>query len=174
MSSERRDYRKKLESMGFRLIRDKKHLIFQHPSGAVACGPKTASDYHSLKNSIMDARKSLREHGVDPDAVPAKPQQTPPVPVISAPAPAPTGAFSFPVVTVPDRITTKAPPPVLSDFRDSRTWCVQIHCYGRWVCIEQQRAPTPEGALKQCALDVRDWYTKANKAGKSRIEPKES
>lgn len=168
MSSERRDYHRKLEDLGFVLVRSRKHRIYKHPSGATACMATSASDYHSLKNSVMDARKELRQRGIDPDAQAPAPVKKPE----PAPAPVIIDTSPLPVVHVPERQTTKPPPPVFSDFK-SWNWCIQFHCYGRWVCMEQQRSPTPERALMQCSREVRDWYKKAHADGKSRIEPKD-
>lgn len=156
--------------MGFSHLRTTgSHAIYRHPCGVTSGLSMGSSDPRALKNKMMETRRHLRERGIDPDAVPAKPE---PEEAISEPLPVLIDTSPLPVVFVPERKTTLATPPARGD-TGYPVWCIQFRCYGRWVCMDQQRAPTPERALQACHPEVREWFVKANKTDMARIEPKE-
>ena len=57
--------RKELRKLGYQLARSKNHLIYKHPSGATVSVSGTASDPRAFSNLLSDARRMLRERGVD-------------------------------------------------------------------------------------------------------------
>lgn len=173
MSSELREYQQQLKEWGFVLIRKGKHAIFRHPCGATAIsslGGRMAGNWRGIRNSLAEVRRELKSFGIDPDnQQPTAPEPEPE----RIPEPAPILTAPFPIVHVPERKESKPVNPVLSDF-GSRLWCVQFHCYGHWVCLEQQLSPDPDRALKQCLPATRAWFAKAQPRGAARIEPKDS
>jgi predicted RNA binding protein YcfA (HicA-like mRNA interferase family) len=56
-----KDIKKLAEKYGFVLVRQKKHFVFKHPSGAVFTCGKSSSDHRALKNAERDLRKLLGE-----------------------------------------------------------------------------------------------------------------
>ena len=57
--------RQELARLGYVLARSKRHLVYKHPSGAQVSVAKSASDGRSFGNLLSDARRMLRERGVD-------------------------------------------------------------------------------------------------------------
>ena len=64
-ASEQRDVVRQLEELGFRLARSQRHLIFKHESGASVCMARTPTDSRGYSNLLSDARRALRERGVN-------------------------------------------------------------------------------------------------------------
>jgi hypothetical protein len=65
-----RELRLELQGLGFDFLRRSKHsYIFDHPCGARAYMPTTPSDHRSVANCLADAKRALRENGIDPDAL---------------------------------------------------------------------------------------------------------
>ena len=60
-----REVRKELAGMGYELARSKRHLIYKHKCGATISVSKSASDPRAFKNLLSDARRALRERGVE-------------------------------------------------------------------------------------------------------------
>ena len=56
---------KELRKLGYQLARSKNHLVYKHPSGATVSVSSTASDPRAFSNLLSDARRMLRERGVD-------------------------------------------------------------------------------------------------------------
>jgi predicted RNA binding protein YcfA (HicA-like mRNA interferase family) len=57
-----KDIKAMAERYGFSLVRQKKHFVFKHPSGAVFVCGKSASDYRAIRNAERDIRKLLEKH----------------------------------------------------------------------------------------------------------------
>lgn len=55
---------KSIAALGYVLIRSKRHLIYQHPCGAMITVAKTASDRRATKNIMATARRMLRPYGL--------------------------------------------------------------------------------------------------------------
>jgi predicted RNA binding protein YcfA (HicA-like mRNA interferase family) len=53
---------KMITGMGYKLIRSKRHLIYQHPCGAMLTVSKTASDHRAVRNIMADAKRLLRRY----------------------------------------------------------------------------------------------------------------
>lgn len=60
-----RDVRRELARLGYQLARSRRHLIYKHACGASVSVSTSSSDARGYKNLISDARRALRERGVD-------------------------------------------------------------------------------------------------------------
>lgn len=56
---------RELSRLGYQLVRSKRHLIYRHPSGATVSVAQSGSDPRGYTNLLSDARRALRERGVD-------------------------------------------------------------------------------------------------------------
>lgn len=62
-----RDIRLELEALGYTYLRKGKHgHLYRHPCGAHASVPGTPSDRRSYANTLANAKRALREKGIDP------------------------------------------------------------------------------------------------------------
>lgn len=57
--------RDELKRLGYVLVRSKNHLVYRHSSGAQVSVAKSASDGRAFSNLLSDARRMLRERGVN-------------------------------------------------------------------------------------------------------------
>ncbi len=57
-----KDIKKLAEQHGFVLVRQRKHFVFKHPSGAIFTCGKSCSDRRAIRNAERDLRKLLENN----------------------------------------------------------------------------------------------------------------
>jgi predicted RNA binding protein YcfA (HicA-like mRNA interferase family) len=60
-SKERKRLHRRIEALGFTLVRDKRHLVYRHPVHGLLVMGATTSDHRAVKNALARAQRMTQE-----------------------------------------------------------------------------------------------------------------